>query len=189
MNSTYFEDQSFDQNLCAIPFPIGDYDGCTFTKCNLSNEDLRNCKFIDCSFTDCDLSNAQIQYASFQGVTFKNCKLFGMHFHKCDPLLITLSFEDCQLDYSSFFKLKMQKTPFLNCRLRQVDFSNANLMGSDFSKSDCTDTVFDQTNLIQCNFQSAENFSISPDKNQIKKAKFSQHNLVGLLHGFGIVIR
>jgi hypothetical protein len=48
--------------------------------------------------------------------------------------------------------------------------------------------LFDQTNVSKADFRSAFNFVIHPSINQIKKAKFSQDGLAGLLQGFDIHI-
>ena len=38
-----------------------------------------------------------------------------------------------------------------------------------------------RTNLTEADFRTAQNFSIDPLENQLKKAKFSRENLEGLL--------
>jgi len=48
--------------------------------------------------------------------------------------------------------------------------------------------TFDKTMLEKADFRTAYNYSIDPDNNRIKKAKFSQSGLGGLLHKYDIVI-
>jgi hypothetical protein len=48
--------------------------------------------------------------------------------------------------------------------------------------------TFDNTNLEKTNFTTAFNYSIDPDNNRIKKAKFSVPGVLGLLNKYDIVI-
>jgi hypothetical protein len=47
---------------------------------------------------------------------------------------------------------------------------------------------FDSTNLEKVDLRTAFNYSISPERNRIKKAKFSSQGLVGLLQHHDIII-
>lgn len=182
MEAPYFEDQNYQQAaLVESPLIQAHYDYCRFTGCNLERYDLSGYKFTDCTFTDCNLSLANLAGCSFQDIKFINCKLLGLHFEACNPFNISFSFQDCILDHSSFFKLKIKKTIFLGSRLQEVEFEGADLTQADFQRCDLQLANFFQTNLEQANFINAENFSIDPDSNKIKGAKFGLQGLPGLL--------
>ncbi|HIC30288.1 MAG TPA: pentapeptide repeat-containing protein, partial [Flavobacteriaceae bacterium] len=62
-------------------------------------------------------------------------------------------------------------------------FSKAN-----FDNCDLKNAVFEQTNLEQANFFTAINYSINPERNKIKGAKFSKDQISGLLDTYKIII-
>jgi len=189
MNKPYYENEDFKGKDFAQSFDYGEYESCSFSKCNFSGLDLRDVNFIECKFDHCDFSNAQLQNTGFQDVHFSNCKLMGLRFDKCDPFLLTFSFESCQLDFSSFYALKIQKTLFKDCRLQEVEFVETDLTASSFQDCDLQLAVFDRAELAKVDFRTAENFSIDPERNHVKKAKFSLTNVQGLLEKYDISIK
>jgi Pentapeptide repeats (8 copies). len=80
------------------------------------------------------------------------------------------------------------KTKFDKCSLKETDFSEVNLSSSIFSDCDLTGARFLNTNLEKVNFRTASNFSIDPESNKLKKAKFSAFNLEGLLYKYKLDI-
>ena len=183
----YFSEQKFTKTD-AEKLEKADYENCVFTEINLSGQDLSDYKFSDCDFRDCDLSNAKINHTAFRDVTFKNCKLIGLNFEDAHSFNISFKFEDCIMDHSSFYQLDIRKTIFKNCSLKEADFTETNLSNSFFDNSVLTSAVFDRTILDNANLKNAINFSIDPNKNQLKKTKFAKDNLAGLLDRLQIII-
>jgi uncharacterized protein YjbI with pentapeptide repeats len=72
--------------------------------------------------------------------------------------------------------------------LQEVDFTEANFSEAKFDDCDLAGALFDRTNLEKSDFRTAFNYRISPSINRLKKAKFSQDGLAGLLSDFGIEI-
>lgn len=165
-----------------------EYDNCSFENCDFSNNKLNNSIFADCTFVDCNFSLAELSGTTFQQVLFKNCKLLGLQFQQCNPFGLSFTFENCNIDHASFYQLKLKKTSFKSCQLREVDFSESDLTGSSFPGCDLNQAVFDQTNLEQVDFRDAKNVMLSPNKNKLKKAKFSLTSLPGLLTEYGIKV-
>ena len=130
----------------------------------------------------------KIAKASFQEVTFADCKMLGMRWDSCNPFGISLGFSNCILSHSSFYKLKIKNTNFKSCQLQEVDFTEAELNNASFDGCDLKGAVFTDTDLQRADFRSAVNFSIDPEANRIRKAKFSQSGLRGLLDKYGIEI-
>lgn len=164
------------------------YENCTFTGCNFSETDLTEVKFIECTFEGCDLSMAKLKGTAFQEVVFKNCKLLGLRFDECKDFLLSFSFEGCILSYASFYKLKIKNTQFADCNLEQVEFVEADLTNAVFGNCNLSLAVFERTVLDAADLRTAYNFSIDPENNRVKKAKFSMQNIVGLLDKYGIVV-
>ena len=80
------------------------------------------------------------------------------------------------------------KTKFDKCSLKETDFSEVNLSASVFSDCDLTGARFLNTTLEKVNFRTANNYSIDPEFNKLKKAKFSAFNLEGLLYKYQLDI-
>jgi uncharacterized protein YjbI with pentapeptide repeats len=99
-----------------------------------------------------------------------------------------VSFEKCQLDLSSFYKLDLKNTRFTDCQLRETDFIECDLTGSVFDNCDLTGAVFSSTKLGKVDFRTSFGYSINPELNQIKKAKFSLPGIKGLLDAHDIEI-
>lgn len=176
------------KNLDISALPIGEYEDCTFTSCVFSDADLSNYIFADSRFLQCDLSNAKLSGCAFRDVKFKDCKMMGLHFDECNTFSLSFNFDTCVLDYASFYKLKMKKTIFKNCRMTEVDFTETILSEASFEKCELSGAIFMRSNLEKADFRTAINFSINPQDNSIRKARFSSTGLAGLLHNYQIII-
>ncbi len=99
-----------------------------------------------------------------------------------------MKFETCQLNLSSFYKLTLKGTYLTDCNLTEVDFTEADLTGSIFNNCNLNGTIFDKSVLEKVDFRTSNNFTIDPEKNQIKKAKFSKSSISGLLDKYDIEI-
>jgi fluoroquinolone resistance protein len=176
------------EDFNANPLLIAEYDNCTFENCNFENTKLIGIVFTDCAFIDCNLGNAKISGAAFKNTEFKNCKLLGLNFASADPFLFEASFEGCIMQLVSFYKLKLKNFRFTNCQLRDADFAEADLTGASFKECDLANAVFDNTILEKADLRSAYNYTIDPEQNRLKKAKFSKEGLAGLLYKHNIDI-
>lgn len=188
MPSKFIEDQTIENLQSPDELELANYENCSFQSCVLANGDFSNIKFSDCTFKQCDLSMAVLEKTAFQNVTFIDCKLLGIAFEHCNPLLLAMRFEQCQLNFSSFFEQQLKGTLFKDCQLHEVDFSQANLSKAQFVKCDLQDATFDQTVLEQADFSSAFNYRIDPENNRIKRARFAPSGLAGLLKKYDIVV-
>jgi len=92
------------------------------------------------------------------------------------------------LDHSSFFRKKLKNTNFADSQLIETDFTESDLTDSVFSECDLTRAVFDSTIIEKADFRTSYNFSIDPERNRIKKAKFSLSGITGLLDKYDIEI-
>jgi len=185
MEKPYHRDQVFDK---LDTLQLGEYDGCTFRNCLFESADFKNLQFVDCRFEDCNISLAKLSAASFQKVYFQSCKMQGLRFEACNPFLFEVHFKACVLNLSSFYQVNGKGSTFQSCSLQEVDFTEANCGGVKFEECDLAGALFDRTNLEKADFRTAYNYRISPMINRLKKAKFSQDGLAGLLSDFGIEI-
>jgi fluoroquinolone resistance protein len=179
-----FEKEDFRQT----PLAGIEYEECRFINCNFNTADLSGITFRKCRFENCDLSLAKVRNSSLQEVTFRGCKLLGVQFSECRTFLLQLEFEACMLKLALFCKLKLKNTRFKNCTLQEADFSEADLSGAEFEQCDLLLCTFMHTNLEKADFRSAFNYSINPETNRLRKARFSLAGVPGLLDQYDIEI-
>jgi uncharacterized protein YjbI with pentapeptide repeats len=190
MGTNYIEEKSFtDINFAENELTGEEYENCKFSTCNFSSASVAGINFIDCEFNGCNFSLTDLNKTAMRDVAFIDCKVVGLHFDACKDFLFSVSFKNCVLNISSFYKLKLKKTIFASTKLEEVDFTEADLSGSVFSDCDLNKTIFDNTILQKVDFTTARNYSIDPGKNDIKKAKFSLPEVVGLLSNYDIEIK
>ena len=182
------EHEHFDKEDFRVRTAARSYEDCLFTGCLFSSADLRDCEFTDCRFERCDLSMALLENTSMRTVRFHECKLLGTSFENCNQILFAPDFERCLLDYASFRRAKLRKRLFCGCSLRQADFSAADLSGAVFADCDLDGATFDRTVLEKTDFSTARNYSIDPETNRIRRARFSIGGLPGLLGRYDIDI-
>lgn len=191
--STY-EDETFKnldlqgQTIDSIRF-----DECEFIDCNFTEAVFKSCAFKSCIFTNCDLSLVKVNYSHFKDVHIKNSKAVGIiwpaaAWGKKDDLQLFKPFEftSSVLNYSSFSGLDLEKISIENCTAKEVDFAEANLINAKFMGTDLEGSIFRNTNLEEADFVGAKNYTIAPDLNTIKNAKFAMPEAIALLYNMEI---
>lgn len=185
----YAEGKTFKKmDYTAEALPKGEYEDCRFIDCEFSGSDLSEVKFVDCSFENSNLSLATLSGTVFRDVHFKDCKMLGMYFEHCNPFGLSMGFENCLLNNTSFYEIKIKRTVFKNCSLQETDFAECDLTGAVFENCDLAGAQFDHTILEKADLRTATNYSIHPESNRIKKAKFSLPGITGLLDQYDIEI-
>ncbi len=114
--------------------------------------------------------------------------MLGLFFDRCNAFGLSFSFDRCILNHSTFYKTKIKKTTFNHTQLQETDFTECDLTESLFDQCDLLRARFDNTVIEKADFRTAYNYSIDPEINRIKKAKFSIHGISGLLEKYNIVI-
>ncbi|MEO5996059.1 MAG: pentapeptide repeat-containing protein [Chitinophagaceae bacterium] len=179
-----FEKENFtDKIMCN-----SEYVSCQFISCNFSNSDLSDSEFMDCIFDSCNLSLAKVLNTKIKNIQFIKCKITGIDFSVCNDFLFSCRFKECIIGYCTFWSRKLKKTIFKDCSLKDSDFSEADLTGTQFNNCDLLNSIFRNTILEKVDFRSSFNYSINPELNNIKKAKFSIQGLPGLLSKYDIII-
>jgi fluoroquinolone resistance protein len=189
MDIIQHEDKTFDTvDYSEKRLPRAAYIDCHFVNCNFSKANISASDFIGCHFTGCNFSLAIVENTGLKDNVFKDCKMVGIDFSKCSDFLFSVQFENCPLDYCSFFRKKMKKTSFRNCSLKEADFTETDLSMAVFSNCDLLNTCFVQSNLEKADFRTARNYTFDPDINKMKKAKFSKEGVIGLLARYNLDI-
>ncbi len=189
MEKKYIEDKTFDKVDFSVEAPaIGEYEGCAFLNCNFLNTDLSGIVFSECIFNGCNLSMVKLTKTALKDCKFTNCKMLGFRFDDCDDFLFAIALDNCNLNHSSFYKRKLKKAKFKDTSFHEVDFVEADLSATIFDNCDLMGAVFADTILEKADLRTAINYSIDPETNRIKKAKFSSGGIAGLLDKYGIEI-
>jgi uncharacterized protein YjbI with pentapeptide repeats len=115
--------------------------------------------------------------------------MLGMRFDQCNEFGLSFSFDQCQLNHCSFTGTKIKKTLFRNCQLQEADFTGCDLTSSILEHCDLTRATFESAVLEKADFTQAFNYSIDPEVNRMKGARFSREGISGLLDKYGIEIR
>lgn len=164
------------------------FEQCSFERCDLSRADLAKCRFIDCAFTACDLTMVKLRGAGLQDVRFEECKVLGVDFSACNPMLLQVTFDRCRLDHSVMVGMKLKGTRFDHCTMHGVDFSTTELEEAVFPGCDLLNAVFERTSLRKVDLTTATNFRINPSSNDLRGARFSVHGAIALLEPFGVEV-
>jgi fluoroquinolone resistance protein len=197
MSQVFMEEKTFDKiDFTQAPLGKGEYEYCTFLNCDLSYAELSELKFLECEFLGCNLSLAKLTQTALKDIKFKGCKMLGLNFGECNEFGFAVSFDTCILDRSSFLgtasplkkRVKLKQTVFKNSQLYEVDFTECDLSSASFDNCDLTGAIFKDTILEKTDLRNAINYSIDPELNRIKKAKFSRSGIAGLLDKYDIEI-
>ncbi|PVY41725.1 pentapeptide repeat-containing protein [Pontibacter virosus] len=187
MEEQLHQDKTFEKIIYPNKAIKGrEFEDCIFKNCDFSNGDFSSNRFTDCEFIGCNLAMLKLRGATLNNVTFKECKLTGINFGESEEFLFTVGFVSCLMDYTSFLRRKMPKTHFIDCSLKNAVFEQATLTKAKFDNTDLAGSVFERTNLSEADLVTAYNYIIDPELNNIKKAKFSQNGLAGLLTRYDI---
>ncbi|MBM3423194.1 MAG: pentapeptide repeat-containing protein [Chlorobi bacterium] len=188
-NTDLTENRTFENEVFDAGNQLsGSYEECLFFGCGFTGAELSGVTFRDCTFEMCDFTLAGMKNVALQQVLFRQCKLQGVQFGECRTFLLELRFEECLMRFSTFLKLSLKETVFRKCDLQEADFTEADLTGASFGESDLMKAVFQHTNLEKADFRTALNYSINPETNRLRKARFSLPGITGLLDTYGIEI-
>ncbi|MGB6268858.1 MAG: pentapeptide repeat-containing protein [Olleya sp.] len=77
---------------------------------------------------------------------------------------------------------------FKDSIFESTDFTEANLTESKFENCNIKVAVFESSDLEKADFTTAYYYSINPERNKIKAAKFSKYQIEGLLDSYKIHI-
>jgi uncharacterized protein YjbI with pentapeptide repeats len=114
--------------------------------------------------------------------------MLGLRFDTCKEFGLSFSFLNCVLDHASFYSMKIKNTVFKMCQLQSVDFTEADFTGAIFEQCDLLNATFEKTSIEKADFRTSYNYTIDPEMNRMKKARFSLSGVTGLLQKYDIVI-
>lgn len=183
----------FDQTFEKIThLPTGtkqtQFEDCTFRNSDLTEANFQGCNFVKCTFVNCNLSMVKFAQIGLDHIQFTDCKMVGADFSTAKDFLFGVNFSNSILDYAAFMKKKNRKAKFENCSLKGADFTEADLTETKFINCDFDRAIFMQSTLNGADFVTSFNYTIDPERNSLRKAKFAVSGLPGLLTNYGIIV-
>ena len=173
----------------------GVVEDCLFTRCRFSNLEVKNLRVTGCRFVECSFSVLRPENLTCLDNTFEGCAISGIEWAALlDPRKRDMGFlpfgalSQCTLHYNVFFALDLGKFDFHGCDLTGSSFDECNLKGADFSGCVLKGVGFSHNDLREADFRGAGGYAFSPENNQVKGARFSLPEAVGLLAALGIVL-
>tara|TARA_B100000795_G_C22774940_1_gene429582 strand:- start:1441 stop:1659 length:219 start_codon:yes stop_codon:yes gene_type:complete len=70
----------------------------------------------------------------------------------------------------------------------EVDFTQSDLRNADFKYCNLTGTLFSNTILEGADFRKVINFSVDPELNYTRSAKFNSDSIISLLFKYNIIV-
>lgn len=187
--SMEFENQVFKkESLTGSDLKKKVFSYVTFENCDFSKSDFTGSRLMECQLQGCNLSLVKINGTRLQKIGFENCKFVGVNFALCDKQFLSVTFKKCLINTCNFSDLDLKNTSFNECLIRETYFSQTNLTGASFADSDLKESIFHNTILNKADFRGAINYSINPLTNKLAKARFSQPEVLTLLHHLDIII-
>lgn len=176
-----------DLELQAADVTGKEFERCIFRRCKLQESRWSQARLEDCVFESCDLSRMVARSVGLFGVRFKDTRLSGVEWADLG-LLPAVAFEDCDLRYASFVKVRLRDTRFVNCMVREANFVDADLTKAIFTDSDLTGSTLRGCVLKDADFTQATGVFIDPQQNRVKGVRIALEAAVTLVRSFGIVV-
>jgi fluoroquinolone resistance protein len=185
--SNYYQEKFTKLTLSKETVKEIEFEECEFKDCSFIDCTFNTCKFINCSFEDCMISAMIPTNSRFVDIQFTNSKIIGFDWTKAQHIM-EIGFKQCQINYSNFRMLKLQKIQMVACEAKEVDFAEADLTEGNFTNTDFERSIFSKTILTKANFNNAKNYFIDARYNTIKHAHFSLPEALSLLSSLDVVI-
>jgi uncharacterized protein YjbI with pentapeptide repeats len=184
----FFEKSFHNEDFSHQNWVPGEYEDCTFVGCNFEHADWSGSRFLGCVFRDSNCSLVALHRTAFLEVTFEGCKLLGLRMEHVNPIGFFVRCQNCTLDHSSWYRVKMKKFQFVQCSLVGVDFTDADLTEGVLTECTLTNATFEGSILERADLRSSMGFSLDPLRNKLKGARFSLQGLPGLLEAWDLRI-
>lgn len=184
----------YDKKYVNITFKANDisfreFENCVFTNCDLTQCSFLAIMFIDCEFINCNFKEAEVNLVALRNVNFENCNLTKVNFAMIDQTIFAFTMNNCNLEFTQFYGLKLKKQIFSNCSLISADFMDCDLTMAMFDNCNLHRAVFTKANCERADFYTSYNYDIDPAHTKIKKAIFSRDGLAGLLTKHQLVLK
>jgi hypothetical protein len=134
-----------------------------------------------------DLSYAAIILENIKGVEFSNCKINTTYFESND-IVRNVTFKECDLNNSKFYRLKLSNVEFLKCNMNETDLSRCEFKNVKFHDCNLTKAAFSyvkMSKVLRNKLEQQNHLSILHNQpGKLYAYKVVQENLVTTYYGF-----
>ena len=169
------------KTITASELSATEYESVVFLDCDFTDADLGSHRLVDCTFERCNLSGTTWRGCSLNHVVFRSSKLLGADLTGLRKTFLSVTFEDCKLDYADFGGLPLAKTRFTRSSLIDAGFVGTDLSNAVFEACDVSGASFRNTNLSGADLRGADGCVLDPDANKVQGARLDLSGLPGLL--------
>lgn len=187
--SPIFEAESFEQqnehaDFYKIEIRKSIFDNCIFQNCS-----FEKASFIDVVFKSCDLSNSIFTESYFERCQFVSCKCVGIDMN--DTVIKQTTFEQSNLQFSSFNKAKMTDASFSHIDFTEASMAEAKLLRFAAAESIFIKNNFFKTMLAGVDFTVNELAApmISTPPVELRGAVVSMFQAANLIGLWGIIVK
>lgn len=164
------------------------YEECHFKNCQFVGVTFQETILRDCTFQDCVWGLVKLNATRMQGVDFVDCKIMGTSFSEIHKMAPSITFSNSKVEMCNFESLDLQDFKMEGCKATDCIFWSCGLIEANFSNTILTGVQFERCNLSKADFRGAREYRFNPQDNQVKGAKFSQPDVLGLLHNLQIIV-
>ncbi len=164
------------------------FEGCVFLRCTFAEAVFNDCRFVDCRLESCDLRMVRFDQSVLANVTLVRCRCAGVDWTRARTMTLTLSFEDCQLDYSNFVGLKLARTRFIESSMREVDLRDTDLRQAVFKGSDLARAIVQNADLSGTDFTDSRNCALDAKHNRFRGTRVELETAHALLSDLGVKV-
>ena len=182
-----YVDVHFDENS-EIHTVHSEFEGCQFTRVNLSDSSLSRAIFRDCDFVGCDLSRVRVSGASFQDCRFETCRLMAIDWSSLGGLVFGIQMAECKASYSIFDELNLKWCSFSRSDLAESSFQESNLSGLLLDRCNLSRADFRGANLTGTDLSSAIGIVLQPSRSRLKGTRINMQAALDTLAAQGILV-
>ncbi len=183
------EEKHFDGKSCQNQvFSDVKFSSCCFSHVTLKETNCRKAHFSSCTFKGCQLDRVDMQGAVFHDVLFEECKIVAGAFFLCNTKLFSPQFKNCFLMGCNFSHLDMKRVDFSSSKIHDCYFNETVLVEANFQGVDLKGSAFHRADLSKADLRGAKNYGIDPTVNTLQGVRVSLPEALSFLEFFSVKI-
>lgn len=162
---------------------------CKFRSVTITQSTIKKGYFDSCHFEKCHFDLTKFIETTFTHCSFHECSLVGTDFTKILTTLgchLTLDF--CNAELSLWSRLTLSHSRFTHTRFVEADFTESIITDAAFLFCDLAKAAFDRADLRRTDLRGSRNYFVNPFETKIRKAIFSEPEVIKLLIPLDITI-
>lgn len=155
----------------------------TLRRCKLAGTRWSGTRIEDTTIEASDLTRARVDGLGLRGARFVRSKLMGIDWSALSDFP-DVSFEECNLEYTTFVGLALRKVRFDRCVMTEASFVRTDLQSAVFDGCRMAGVRFEDCDLRSASMASASDVLVDPRSNKVKGLRVSEDAAVRLAETF-----